>query len=350
MVRIRRRCASSSLPSACSSARRCPQLGLDGLDGPLHGLVAGHVVGGGEHDQLLDLLPDVAGEGVEAADPLHLVAEQLDAHGLLLVGGVELDGVAPHPEVAPGEHGVVAVVVEVHQLAQQVALVDGVAGAHHEDPLAVLLGRPQAVDARHRRHHDDVAPQQQARGGGVAEPVDLVVDRRVLLDVGVGGREVRLGLVVVVVRHEVLDPVVREQLLQLGRQLGRQGLVGLDDEGGALDRLDRPGDGGGLAAAGDAEQGLVAVAALDALGQQTRWPAAGRPAGRSGVTTSSRGTVRSYRGGVISPIGTGRVPAAGHCRSGRAVGGGAAGPGTGLSAATPGPPRPRDGPGPRSCR
>ena len=61
------------------------------------------------------------------ADPLHLVAEELDAHGLLLVGGVELDGVAPHPEAAPGEHGVVAVVVELHQLAQQAALVDGVA-------------------------------------------------------------------------------------------------------------------------------------------------------------------------------------------------------------------------------
>ncbi len=80
-------------------------------------------MGGGEHHQLVDVLADVAGEGVEAPDPLHLVAEELDAHRLLLVGGMELDGVAPHPEMAAGEHGVVAVVVQVHQLAQQVALV-----------------------------------------------------------------------------------------------------------------------------------------------------------------------------------------------------------------------------------
>ena len=51
------------------------------------------------------------------------VPEELDAHGLLLVGGVQLHGVAPDPELAPGEDGVVAVVVQVDQLAQQVALV-----------------------------------------------------------------------------------------------------------------------------------------------------------------------------------------------------------------------------------
>ena len=40
------------------------------------------------------------------------------------------------------------------------------------------------------------------------QPVDVVVPRRVLLDVEVGLRDVRLGLVVVVVRDEVLDRVV----------------------------------------------------------------------------------------------------------------------------------------------
>jgi len=39
--------------------------------------------------------------------------------------------------------------------------------------------------------------------------------RGLLLDVGVGGRDVRLGLVVVVVGDEVLDRVVREEALEL---------------------------------------------------------------------------------------------------------------------------------------
>ena len=54
---------------------------------------------------------------------LDLVAEQLDAHGGLVVGRVDLDGVAPHPELAPHEVHVVALVLHVDELAQDRALV-----------------------------------------------------------------------------------------------------------------------------------------------------------------------------------------------------------------------------------
>ena len=105
------------------------------------------------------------------------------------------------------------------------------------------------------------------RCGGVPQPVDLVVDRAVLLDVGVAARDVRLGLVVVVVADEVLDPVVGEELSHLLRELGGERLVGGEDQRGPLGLLDGPGNGGGLARPGDAEQRLEAVARLDALAE-----------------------------------------------------------------------------------
>jgi hypothetical protein len=71
-------------------------------------------------------------------------------------------------------------------------------------------------------------------GGVVAQAVDLLVDERVLLDVGVARRDVRLRLIVVVVADEVLDGVVGEQLLELAVQLGRERLVGRQDQRGAL--------------------------------------------------------------------------------------------------------------------
>ena len=86
-----------------------------------------------------------------------------------------------------------------------------------------------------------------AEVAAVAQPVDLVVDRRVLLDVGVARRHVGLGLVVVVVADEVLDPVVGEELAELVGQLGGQRLVGRDHQRRALHLLDGPRDGGALA-------------------------------------------------------------------------------------------------------
>ena len=133
-----------------------------------------------------------------------------------------------------------------------------------DHPVEVLLRRAQAVDARDGRTHDHVATGEQAPGRRVPQPLDLLVDRGVLLDVGVGLRDVGLGLVVVVVRHEVLDRVVGEELAKLVGELRRERLVGQHHQGRALDPLDQPGDRGGLAGAGRAEQHDVLLAGPDA--------------------------------------------------------------------------------------
>ena len=130
-------------------------------------------------------------------------------------------------------------------------------------PVEVLLRGAQAVDRRDGRHHHHVAAGQQRHRRRVPQPLDLLVDRGVLLDVGVGLRDVRLGLVVVVVRDEVLHRVVRQQLAELLGQLGAERLVGGHHQGGALQPLDQPRRGGALAGAGRAEQHRVAVAAPD---------------------------------------------------------------------------------------
>ena len=108
---------------------------------------------------------------------------------------------------------------------------------------------------------------KQPRRGGVPEPIDLVVDRGVLLDVGVGLGDVGLGLVVVVVGDEVLHPVLGEELAELVGELRRQRLVRGEHQRGALHLLDGPGDGGRLSRSGYPEQRLEAVASVDSLGQ-----------------------------------------------------------------------------------
>ena len=138
-----------------------------------------------------------------------------------------------------------------------------VADRQRRHPVDVLLRRAQAVDAGDRRDHDDVAPGEQRAGGRVPQPLDLVVDRRVLLDVGVRLRDVRLGLVVVVVRDEVLDRVVGQQLAELGGQLRGERLVGRHHERRPLHLLDQPGRRRRLAGAGGAEQHDVLLPRLD---------------------------------------------------------------------------------------
>ena len=85
-----------------------------------------------------------------------------------------------------------------------------------------------------------------------------------LLDVGVGARDVGLGLVVVVVRDEVFHRVVGEEALELAVELRRQRLVGREDQRRPVGRRDHLRHREGLARAGDAEQHLVALVLPDA--------------------------------------------------------------------------------------
>ena len=94
-----------------------------------------------------------------------------------------------------------------------------------------------------------------------------VVDDRVLVDVRVGRRDVRLGLVVVVVADEVLDGVLREELAHLAVELGGEGLVGREDQRRLAGLLDDVRDGERLARAGDAEKNLVPFAVAQPAAQ-----------------------------------------------------------------------------------
>ncbi len=207
-------------------------------------------------------------EGVHDGDRLDHIAEELDADGLLLlVGREDLHHVPPDPEGAAVEIDIISLVVDIHEAPKQ-----RVAGDLHplfegERHAEVGLGGADAVDAGDARHDDHVAAREDRARGRVAHLVDLLVDRGVLLDVGVRRRDVGLGLVVVVIAHEVLDGVLREQRFELLVELRRQGLVGGDDQGGTLDGLDDVGHREGLARTGDPEEDLVRVPLFDPPGQ-----------------------------------------------------------------------------------
>ena len=238
------------------------QLGLDAGDRALHPLRPSGVVRGREDEQLVHLAHDVTGQRVQVVQLLHLVAEHLHPDREFLVRRDDLEGVTAHPERAAVEGHVVAGVLDVDQPPQQLVPLDLGADRELDRAVEVLLRRAQAIDRRHRRDHDHIAAGQQRHRGRVPQPLHLLVDGGVLLDVGVGLRDVRLGLVVVVVGDEVLHRVARHQLAELLGQLGGEGLVRRDDQGRPLQLLDEPGGGRALAGAGGAEQHDVRISAF----------------------------------------------------------------------------------------
>src|SRR5881394_3931580 len=177
------------------------------------------------HRAALQLDDHVSRERIDLGDALDLVAPELDAHGLLVVGGEDLHGIAAHPESAALEPDVVALILDRDEVREERVAAARFAFAGRDEELAIQLGITQAVDRGDAGDDDDVVTLHQARRRAQPQPLDVVVDRRVLGDIRVRRRNVGLGLVVVVVRDEELDGARRKQRLELAVELGRERLV-----------------------------------------------------------------------------------------------------------------------------
>ena len=208
-----------------------------------------------------------AAGGIDRGKLFHLVAPKLHAKGTFFVGRPDLDAVAPHAELARLKLDVVPLVLDIDQFGQHPIAVDRLPDLQPDHHGPVVFRRAQAVDAGDAGDDDHVAAAHQRAGGGQPQPLDLLVDRGVFLDVDVALRDVGFGLIVVVIADEVVDGVVRKELLELGEQLGGQGLVVRHDQHRPLHLLDHVGHREGLARAGHAHQHLVLFAAAQARGE-----------------------------------------------------------------------------------
>ena len=222
-----------------------------------------------KHGEARDLPQHLAGQRIEERERLDLLVEELHAHGIALrLRREDVDDVAAHAERALAQVQFVPRVLHVGEAPQQLALVHAVAAHEVQDHLEVGLRVAEAVDRGNRRDDDRIRPLEQRLRRREPHLLDVLVDRRVLLDVGVRGRDVGFRLVVVVVGNEVLDRIAREVRLELAVELGRERLVVGEHERRPLHRLDDVRDREGLAGAGDAEQRLVREARADAVDQR----------------------------------------------------------------------------------
>ena len=94
----------------------------------------------------------------------------------------------------------------------------------------------------------------------MAHTVNGLVYARFLLDIGVAARDIRFGLVIVIVTDEIFDRVVGEEAFKFTIKLCSQNLVRRKDKRWPLQRFNDFGDGKGFAGTRDAQKDLILFA------------------------------------------------------------------------------------------
>ncbi len=233
------------------------EFGLDGFQGAFQFGGFGDEVLRGKDQGPLQFRRLLTAQRFERVDGVNALVPERDPDRRLFVGGEDVDDRSLDAKPSGSEFNLVALVVACDETLKQFTASEALSALDFQTIRLVVLRRSDVVDARDGGDDDNVAAREKGTRRLQSQAVDVLVDGRVFFNVGVGGRNIRLGLIVVVVRDEILHRVLRKQRLVLRVQLGGENLVGREDQGGTIQRFQRLADRKGFPAAGDAQKDLM---------------------------------------------------------------------------------------------
>ena len=152
------------------------QLVLDGADRPIKLRTCGNVVGSRPNGKGLVLVEHLTRDVVDLGDRLHLIAPEFHANGIVSIRREHVERVAANTEGAALELVIVAVVLDVDQLMDNVVALSRLLLVEKDGQPRVVHGAADAVDAAHRGDHNAVATRKQSGRGRMAQLLDLLVD------------------------------------------------------------------------------------------------------------------------------------------------------------------------------
>ncbi len=80
---------------------------------------------------------------------------------------------------------IAALVLDVHKLGDDRVHADTLADLNGDDQTGIIFRRTEAVDTGYGGDDDDIPARQEGMGSRVPEFVDVVVDGRILFDIGI---------------------------------------------------------------------------------------------------------------------------------------------------------------------
>ena len=205
---------------------------------------------------------------IEHLNAFNLVIEQRYPHCVFSIfRRKNIQHIAAHAEHAALELHVIAFVLHFGEALDGLALREFFVLAQVQNHAVIIHRIADTVDRRHRGHDDDITPLHQRFGRRQTHLLDVFVDAGIFLDKQIFRRHISFGLVVVVIRDEILHRVFREKLAHFGIQLRRQRLVGRHDDRRHPQTRNHMRHGVGLAGTGDAQQRLIRQAVAQSFSE-----------------------------------------------------------------------------------
>ena len=157
-----------------------------------------------------------AGQRIYLCNTVDLIAEKLNPQNIVTaLRRIYLQHIPAHAETATVKIQIIAVVLDIDQLADHIVPIldhTWAQGYHH---VHIVVRTPDTVNARYGCHNDNIPPLCQRSSRRKTQLVDLIIDCRILFNISICLGHISLRLIVIIIRNKILYCIFGKKLLKL---------------------------------------------------------------------------------------------------------------------------------------
>ena len=202
------------------------QFFLNSSNGSFHIFRIGCIVGIRINTYVIPQPQHLTGYNVDLGNAVYLIAKHFYTNGPLTgTGRQNLDGISPYPEGAAMKIHIVALILNIHQFAQNLVTIVFQPHTQRKSLFPVFLRRTQTVNARYTGYDNHIAPFQKRSRCRVPHFFDFLVNLGIFFYIGISGCHIGFRLIIIVVGYEILYRIFRKKFFEFTVQLSCQRFI-----------------------------------------------------------------------------------------------------------------------------
>ena len=165
---------------------------------------------------MLHLCMHCAGQRIYLCNTVDLIAEKFNPQNIVTaLRRIYLQHIPAHAETAAVKIQIIAVVLDIDQLADHVVPILDHTRAQRYHHVHIVIRTTDTVNTRYGCHNNNIPPFRQRGSRRKAQLIDLIIDCRILFNISVRLWHISLRLIVIIIRNKVFYRIFREELLKL---------------------------------------------------------------------------------------------------------------------------------------
>ena len=165
----------------------------------------------------------LSGQHIDLGDPVDLISEKLHTIRIFIrFCRKNLQHIAMHAKRSAMKIHIISIIMQVNQLVDHLIPIPLHTGPQRQYHILIIHRAAQPIDTGYTGNDDYIPPLRQCRCCRKTQLVNLIVDGRILRNISVRRRYIRLRLIIIIIGDKVFHCVLREKFLKLTIQLCRQ--------------------------------------------------------------------------------------------------------------------------------